>query len=85
MPAPPSPLPTERQIHFSPIPEDAAEALIAEGEVFWCAGGLMVEHPLVAPHVTRMVGTLDGVMGLPKGLLLRLMCEAGGVAGGEPP
>lgn len=44
--------------------------------MFWCAGGLMVEHPLVQPHVTRMVGALDSVMGLDKQLLLRLLCAA---------
>lgn len=62
------------QIHFSPIPQELVDKLIAEGEVFWCAGGLMVEHPLVTPHVTRMVGALDSVMGLDKQLLLRLLC-----------
>jgi predicted house-cleaning NTP pyrophosphatase (Maf/HAM1 superfamily) len=64
------------QIHFQAIPEASIDALIAEGEVFWCAGGLMVEHALVAPHVTRMDGTLDSVMGLAKHLLLRLLCQA---------
>ncbi|KAL4446279.1 hypothetical protein ABPG77_003086 [Micractinium sp. CCAP 211/92] len=62
------------EIHFSPIPQESVDKLIAEGEVFWCAGGLMVEHPLVTPHVTRMVGALDSVMGLDKQLLLRLLC-----------
>lgn len=64
------------QIHFAPIPQESVDRLISEGEVFWCAGGLMVEHPLVQPHVTRMVGALDSVMGLDKQLLLRLLCAA---------
>eukprot|EP00887_Chlorella_sp_A99_P003369 scaffold26.g3369.t1 len=64
------------QIHFGPIPSASVDALVAEGEVFWCAGGLMVEHPLVQPHVTRMVGTQDAVMGLGKALLMRLLGEA---------
>lgn len=66
------------QIHFEPIPEDSMEALIAEGEVMWCAGGLMVEHALVAPHVTKMVGGIDAVMGLSKATVVRLLCEASG-------
>lgn len=53
------------------------DALLAEGEVMWCAGGLMVEHDLVQPHVTSMEGSLDSVMGLAKDLLLRLLCQAG--------
>ena len=64
------------QIHFEAIPAAAVDALIEEGEVYWCAGGLMVEHALVAPHVTRMHGSLDSVMGLAKQLLLRLLCQA---------
>ncbi|PRW61253.1 septum formation MAF [Chlorella sorokiniana] len=64
-------------IHFAPIPGDSVDRLIAEGEVFWCAGGLMVEHELVQPHVIRMDGSLDSVMGLDKQLLLRLLCAAG--------
>lgn len=67
-------LPAPLQIHFAPIPQESVDKLIAEGEVFWCAGGLMVEHPLVVPHVTRMDGALDSVMGLDKQLLLRLLC-----------
>ena len=51
------------------------DQLISEGDVFYCAGGLMVEHALVQPHVTRMDGSLDSVMGLAKHLLLRLLCD----------
>ncbi|KAG1659542.1 hypothetical protein FOA52_016165 [Chlamydomonas sp. UWO 241] len=28
-------------VHFSPIPDDVVDTLIAEGECMWCAGGLM--------------------------------------------
>lgn len=38
----PSPARSHLQIHFAPIPGDSVDRLIAEGEVFWCAGGLMV-------------------------------------------
>lgn len=60
-------------IHFSPIPEATAEALIEEGEVMWCAGGLMVEHPLVEPHVVKMEGGVDCVMGLRKQTVMDLI------------
>ncbi len=36
----------------------------------------MVEHPLVAPYVTRIDGSQDGVRGLAKALVVRLMLEA---------
>ncbi|KFM24175.1 Maf-like protein [Auxenochlorella protothecoides] len=63
-------------IEFSAIPEASIEALIEEGEVFWCAGGLMVEHALVAPHIVRMEGGMDAVMGLSKATTLRLLQQA---------
>jgi septum formation protein len=63
-------------IHFDHIPEETAEILIKEGDVMWCAGGLMVEHPLVVPHVTKMEGGQDAVMGLCKATVVRLLTEA---------
>jgi septum formation protein len=68
------------QIHFAPIPQASVDALVAEGDMMWCAGGLMVEHALVQPHVTRMVGSLDSVMGLCKETVERLLCEAAAAA-----
>lgn len=40
-----------------------------------CAGGLMIEHPLVRKHVERIDGTEDSVMGLSKRLVERLLGE----------
>lgn len=63
-------------VHFEPIPAASIDALVAEGEVFYCAGALMVEHELVQPHVVRMEGTIDSVMGLCKASVTRLLGEA---------
>ncbi|XP_064959208.1 uncharacterized protein LOC135609655 isoform X3 [Musa acuminata AAA Group] len=52
------------------------KAEIEEGDVLYVAGGLMVEHPLTSPFVEAIVGTIDGVMGLPKALTQRLIHEA---------
>ncbi|XP_066383697.1 uncharacterized protein [Miscanthus floridulus] len=41
------------------------KAEIEEGNVFYVAGGLLVEHPLTSPLVEAIVGTIDSVMGLP--------------------
>ena len=38
-------------LHMDHVSEDVIDSLIEEGGVFACAGGLMVEHPLVQPHV----------------------------------
>jgi septum formation protein len=51
------------------------EKLIEEGSIYQCAGGLMIEHPLVAPLVKSLRGTVDSVQGLPKALLLDLISK----------
>ena len=55
---------------------DSVDKLVAEGSVFQCAGGLMVENPLVQPHVLRMEGTMDSIMGLCTATLKKLLEEA---------
>jgi len=62
-------------VHFSPIPSETVESLIAEGEVFYCAGGLMVEHAQIRPCITKMEGSEDSVIGLSPELLKRLWAE----------
>jgi hypothetical protein len=57
-------------------PPNAHRHYCAEGDCMWCAGGLMVEHALVVPHIQRIDGTQDGVMGLAKALVVRLLVEA---------
>ena len=49
------------------------QKLIDEGEIFYCAGGLMIEHPLIQPYIDRIEGTLDSIMGLSKSLVLELL------------
>ena len=51
-------------IHFNEIPDEAIEAILAEEDCMYCAGGLMIEHPNVQPYIERIHGTMEGVMGL---------------------
>jgi len=62
-------------IYFDPIPLAVQEQLLAQGEVYHCAGGLMVESPLVKPYIRKMEGEEDSAMGLSLSLLHRLMRE----------
>ena len=64
-------------IHFrSTVPTDLIDNLLKEDQpVLSCAGGLMIEHPLVKEHVGRIDGTEDSVMGLSKDLVLELLDE----------
>ena len=64
-------------ILMDPLPAASVDALIEEGEVLWCAGGLMVEHALVRPHVRGIEGGgEDSVMGLGREAVMRVIVEA---------
>lgn len=62
-------------IFFGDIPEETIEAILAEGEVLQCAGGLMVEHPLVQPHIVRQEGSQESLMGLCTASLQSLLSQ----------
>jgi septum formation protein len=64
-------------IHFlKTIPADLIDRLVMDDEpVLSCAGGLMVEHPLVKEYIQSIDGTEDSVMGLSKDLVLQLLKE----------
>ncbi|CAI5980796.1 unnamed protein product [Closterium sp. NIES-64] len=71
------------EVYFRAIPDSVIDQLVAEGDIFYCAGGLMVEHPLVAPLVEKMVGGIDAVMGLSKETTVALIAQGGGIVNGE--
>jgi len=63
-------------IHFKSTIEGSGlvDRLLEDGApILSCAGGLMIEHPLVREHVDRIDGTEDSVMGLSKALVERLL------------
>jgi septum formation protein len=60
-------------IYLKSIPESIIDELIEEGEVFYCAGGLMIEHPKIEPYIERIEGTMDSIMGLSENLLRTLL------------
>ena len=64
-------------IHFKQtIDGSLVDKLLLEGApILSCAGGLMIEHPLVREHIENIEGTEDSVMGLSKDLVIRLLDE----------
>jgi septum formation protein len=69
-------------VHFEEIPRETVDQLLKEGQgqgqggqvgVMDCAGALMVEHPLVAPCIRRVDGTMNSLMGLSTDLLFSLI------------
>ena len=57
------------------FPQDVAQELVKEGKVMWCAGALMIEHPLVEPLIGKIEGTSDSIMGLSKALTMQLVTD----------
>jgi septum formation protein len=60
-------------IHLRSLPDELIEERIADGEIFYCAGALRLEDPVIAPYIERIDGALDSVMGLPRELTARLI------------
>jgi len=67
----------EASVLFDDIPDHVIDDLVhADGPTLLkCAGGLMVEHPIVAPYVRRVTGGVDSIMGLSTHLLLDLLTQ----------
>lgn len=51
-------------VYISPLPPDVVNDLIRDGDVFYAAGGLLIESPRVGPFVLKVEGTMDSVQGL---------------------
>ena len=67
------------QTCFKPIPEEVIEQLVEEGEIFQCAGGLMIEHPLITPLILSMAGSEDAIQGLCKDTVLNTLLRVSGL------
>jgi len=63
-------------VHFSSISEETVEELIQKGEVFCCAGALIVEDPLFSKVIVGFEGESESVQGLPRCLTLHLLQQA---------
>jgi len=63
-------------IHFREIPDQVAQGLIDAGDVFYCAGGLMVEAPEIQPYLVKIEGSMDSVMGLGRSVTADLLTKA---------
>lgn len=62
-------------VYFKHIPEDVIETVIAEGEIFKCAGGFQVEGHLISQYIDRVAGDLDSVKGLPVAWVTKALHE----------
>lgn len=60
-------------IHMDTIEEECIDELIREGGVFHTAGGLMIEHHLVAPKIQSITGSRDAVMGMSQESVIEVL------------
>lgn len=61
------------KMYFKPLPDEVIYELIKEGEVMWCSGGFMGEHQLLQSYIDHLEGSIDSIMGFPKGLVNKLI------------
>ena len=63
------------KVYFNPFSSDDIDGIIAEGEVFYLAGGFSIDGEKWENHIERIEGTRDSVIGLPKEITRRLIDE----------
>lgn len=62
--------------HFKPVPDDVADALIAKGDVMYCAGSFVAEDELLQPFLGERIGEIESVQGMPIALTCKLLHQA---------
>lgn len=58
--------------YFKPLSEEVINALIAKGDVYHCAGGFLIDDPIMLPYLDQREGEESSIIGLPRSLLIRL-------------
>ncbi|ORZ36075.1 inosine triphosphate pyrophosphatase-like protein [Catenaria anguillulae PL171] len=60
---------TERVVigkqYWNPVPEPILDKVIGKGDIMHCAGGFMIDEPLLHPFVGRRDADEDVIMGMP--------------------
>lgn len=66
----------EAEVYFRAMPDSVIDELIENGGSMESAGGLRIEHPLVAQYTECIIGEKSAVMGFSKGIAERLIRNA---------
>ena len=56
-------------------PDEVVTAVIAKGDILQCAGGFMIDEPLLFPYLGERFGTRESVIGFPVHLLPGLIAQ----------
>ncbi|EGD74312.1 hypothetical protein PTSG_12428 [Salpingoeca rosetta] len=64
---------------FKPIPEAVMDEVIegGKGDVMYCCGGFMIDHPKLQPYLGERKGSEDSILGMPLAVLESLLDKAG--------
>ena len=60
---------------FKPLPKEAVDKLIEQGDVLQTAGGFCVEH--MTEYELKREGEIETVQGLPRALTLKMLKDIG--------
>jgi septum formation protein len=63
------------EIQFKRIPDDVIEKIVNGNVVYTCCGGFSVDDPVMGAWVESTQGGMDGIMGMPLGLVEKLFRE----------
>lgn len=61
--------------HFKHIPPNIVDQLIAKGDIMHCAGGFMIDDPLIRPYLGEREGTEESIIGMPMHLVKELIAK----------
>ncbi|KAL7753397.1 hypothetical protein RI367_001172 [Sorochytrium milnesiophthora] len=59
--------------HFHRIPEDIVQQVLDKGETMHCAGGFMIDEPMLYPYLGQREGDEDSIIGMPMKLTQQLI------------
>jgi septum formation protein len=51
------------------------ERINITGDVMYCSGGFLIEHPLIIPYLSKRIGDEDSIIGMPLKLTEQLLEE----------
>lgn len=61
--------------HFLPVPTEIVDQLITKGDIMYCAGGFMIDDPLLGPYLGERIGEESSIIGLPISKTKALLAE----------
>ena len=58
---------------FHPVPDEIVDQVIEKGDIMYCAGGFMIDEPLLFPYLAQREGDEEAILGLSSALLVKLL------------